>query len=51
METMHGRVDVLFANAGHVNPMPFYAVAERDFDMTVDTNIKALSLRCRRCFR
>jgi NAD(P)-dependent dehydrogenase (short-subunit alcohol dehydrogenase family) len=40
IENKHGRIDVLFANAGHVNPLPFDVVTESDFDMTVDTNLK-----------
>lgn len=36
----HGRVDILFANAGNVRPIPFEAVTEGDFDFTVGVNLK-----------
>ena len=36
----HGRVDVLFANAGGGRPGLFEQVSEDDFDFTVDTNLK-----------
>ena len=36
----HGRVDVLFANAGGGRPGLFEQVSEGDFDFTVDTNLK-----------
>jgi len=36
----HGRVDILFVNAGNVRPIPFEAVTESDFDFTVDVNLK-----------
>ncbi len=36
----HGRVDVLFANAGGGRPGPLEQVSEDDFDFTVDTNLK-----------
>lgn len=36
----HGRVDVLFVNAGNVRPLPFEVVTESDFDFTVDVNFK-----------
>ncbi|WP_430246047.1 SDR family oxidoreductase [Neorhizobium sp. DAR64861/K0K2] len=36
----HGRIDVLFANAGAGQVTPFAAVTEENFDMTVDTNFK-----------
>ena len=36
----HGRVDVVFANAGGGRPGPFEQVSEDDFDFTVDTNLK-----------
>lgn len=36
----HGRIDVLFANAGAGQVTPFAEVTEEDFDKTVDTNFK-----------
>ena len=36
----HGRVDVVFANAGGGRPGPFEQVSEDDFDFTVGTNLK-----------
>ncbi len=36
----HGRVDVLFANAGGGRPGLFEQVSEDDFDFTVGTNLK-----------
>jgi NAD(P)-dependent dehydrogenase (short-subunit alcohol dehydrogenase family) len=36
----HGRVDILFANAGGARPGPFGEVSEEDYDFTVDTNLK-----------
>lgn len=36
----HGRVDVIFANAGGGTFGPIGAVSEADFDLTVDTNLK-----------
>lgn len=40
VEKTHGRVDVLFANAGGGRLGPFEAVTEEDFDHTFDTNAK-----------
>ncbi len=40
IEKKHGRVDILFANAGNVRPIAFEAVTERDFDFTVNVNLK-----------
>lgn len=40
VEKKHGRIDILFANAGNVNPIAFESVTERDFDFTVDVNFK-----------
>ncbi len=40
VQQKHGRVDVLFANAGGGRLGPFGAVSEEDFDFTVDTNLK-----------
>lgn len=39
-EARHGRVDVLFANAGGGRLGPFEQVTEEDFDYTFDTNAK-----------
>jgi NAD(P)-dependent dehydrogenase (short-subunit alcohol dehydrogenase family) len=36
----HGRVDVLFANAGGAKPAAFEDVTEADFDAVMDTNFK-----------
>ena len=36
----HGRIDVLFANAGGGRPGLFEQVSEDDFDVTADTNFK-----------
>ena len=36
----HGRIDVLFANAGGGRPGLFEQVSEDDFDFTADTNFK-----------
>ena len=38
----HGRVDVLFANAGGGRPGLFEQVSEDDFGFTVDTNLKGV---------
>jgi NAD(P)-dependent dehydrogenase (short-subunit alcohol dehydrogenase family) len=40
VEKKHGRVDVLFANAGGAVPGPFGKVSEADFDKTVGINLK-----------
>lgn len=40
VEQRHGRVDVLFANAGSARLGPFEAVTEEDFDYTFDINAK-----------
>ncbi len=40
VEGKHGRVDVLFANAGGARLGPFEQVTEEDFDYTFDTNAK-----------
>lgn len=40
VEKAHGRVDVLFANAGGGRPGMLEQVSEEDFDVTVDTNLK-----------
>ncbi|SFL85899.1 SDR family oxidoreductase [Methylorubrum salsuginis] len=40
VENKHGRVDVLFANAGGARLGPFEQVKEEDFDYTFDTNAK-----------
>jgi NAD(P)-dependent dehydrogenase (short-subunit alcohol dehydrogenase family) len=40
VENKHGRVDVLFANAGGARLGPFEQVTEEDFDYTFDTNAK-----------
>ncbi|MGE0773957.1 MAG: SDR family NAD(P)-dependent oxidoreductase [Sphingomonadaceae bacterium] len=40
IERTHGRVDVVFANAGSGRPGPFETTTEEDFDFTVDTNLK-----------
>lgn len=36
----HGRIDVLFANAGGGSLGPFGSVSEADFDRTIGTNLK-----------
>ena len=36
----HGRVDVIFANAGGAQPNMFESMSEEEFDFTVDTNFK-----------
>lgn len=36
----HGRVDVIFANAGGAQPNLFEYMSEEEFDFTVDTNFK-----------
>jgi len=40
VERRHGRVDVLFANAGGGALGPLAHTSEADFDLTVDTNLK-----------
>jgi NAD(P)-dependent dehydrogenase (short-subunit alcohol dehydrogenase family) len=40
LEKRHGRVDVLFANAGGTRPGLFGEVSEEDFGFTADTNFK-----------
>ncbi len=40
VETTHGRVDIIFANAGGGRPGMFEQVSEDDFDFTADTNFK-----------
>ena len=40
MENKHGRVDIVFANAGGGRLGPFEQVTEDDFDYTFDTNAK-----------
>lgn len=40
VEKHHGRVDIVFANAGTAKPGPFGQVSEDDFDFGVDTNLK-----------
>ena len=40
LKQKHGRVDVVFANAGGGRPGLFEQVSEDDFDFTVDTNLK-----------
>lgn len=40
VETKHGRVDILFANAGGARLGPFEQVTEEDYDYTFDTNAK-----------
>ncbi len=36
----HGRLDILFANAGTARPQPLDQVSEADFDLGVGTNLK-----------
>jgi NAD(P)-dependent dehydrogenase (short-subunit alcohol dehydrogenase family) len=38
----HGKVDIVFANAGTHQPIPLEALDEADFDETFDLNVKAL---------
>jgi len=40
IERTHGRVDIIFANAGGAQPGMFESVSEEDFDFTVNTNFK-----------
>lgn len=40
VEKKHGRVDIVFANAGMGVLTPFGEVTEEEFDQTIDTNLK-----------
>lgn len=40
VEKKHGRVDIIFANAGGGRPNLFEYMSEEEFDFTVDTNFK-----------
>jgi NAD(P)-dependent dehydrogenase (short-subunit alcohol dehydrogenase family) len=40
IEVKHGRVDILFANAGGARLGPFEQMTEEDYDYTFDTNAK-----------
>ena len=40
VEKKHGRVDIIFANAGGARPNMFEYMSEEEFDFTVDTNFK-----------
>ncbi|APO70118.1 3-oxoacyl-(acyl-carrier-protein) reductase protein (plasmid) [Rhizobium gallicum] len=40
IEREHGRVDIIFANAGGAQPGMFEYMSEEDFDFTVNTNFK-----------
>ncbi|WVT05861.1 glucose 1-dehydrogenase [Sinorhizobium chiapasense] len=40
VERKHGRVDIIFANAGGARPNMFEYMSEEEFDFTVDTNFK-----------
>ena len=40
VESSHGRLDILFANAGGARPGPFEEKSEEDFDFVADTNFK-----------
>jgi NAD(P)-dependent dehydrogenase (short-subunit alcohol dehydrogenase family) len=40
VEQRHGRLDILFANAGGAKPAPFDEVTEADFDAVMNTNFK-----------
>ncbi|MBR0859136.1 SDR family oxidoreductase [Bradyrhizobium liaoningense] len=40
VERKHGRVDIIFANAGGGRPGLFEPMSEEDFDFTVNTNFK-----------
>jgi NAD(P)-dependent dehydrogenase (short-subunit alcohol dehydrogenase family) len=42
VERDHGKVDVVFANAGTHQPIPLEALEEADFNATFDLNVKAL---------
>jgi NAD(P)-dependent dehydrogenase (short-subunit alcohol dehydrogenase family) len=42
VERDHGKVDVVFANAGTHLPIPLEALEEADFNATFDLNVKAL---------
>ena len=51
LESRHGRVDVIFANAGGGALGAFGTVTEADFDRTVSTNLKGTFAPCKHCFR
>ena len=40
--TQHGRIDVLYANAGGGNMLPLGAITEEHFDETFDRNVKGV---------
>jgi NAD(P)-dependent dehydrogenase (short-subunit alcohol dehydrogenase family) len=42
VERDHGKVDVVFANAGMHQPIPLEAIEESHFDATFDLNVKGL---------
>lgn len=42
VSTQHGRIDVLYANAGGGNMLPLGAITEEHFDETFDRNVKGL---------
>jgi NAD(P)-dependent dehydrogenase (short-subunit alcohol dehydrogenase family) len=42
VRTRHGRIDVLFANAGGGSMLPLGAITEEQFDDTFDRNVKAV---------
>jgi NAD(P)-dependent dehydrogenase (short-subunit alcohol dehydrogenase family) len=42
VERDHGKVDVVFANAGMHQPIPLEAIEEAHFDATFDLNVKGL---------
>lgn len=42
LKAKHGKVDVIFANAGFGNFAPLGQVTEEDFDATFNTNVKGL---------
>ncbi|KQO56575.1 SDR family NAD(P)-dependent oxidoreductase [Methylobacterium sp. CM6241] len=43
IERDHGKVDVVFANAGVHQPIPIEAISENDFDVTFGINVKGMA--------
>lgn len=50
VERSHGRLDILFANAGGARPGPFEETSEDDFDFVADTISRGRSSPSRSCF-
>jgi NAD(P)-dependent dehydrogenase (short-subunit alcohol dehydrogenase family) len=42
VQTVHGRIDVLYANAGGGNMLPLGAITEEHYDETFDRNVKGV---------